>query len=59
MNNPNTIAAINRILLQTAITADPVVERSKAQKLIRLAKLKAELFELGYIVERIAREKAE
>lgn len=50
MTNPNTTAALNRILLQTAIKAEPVVERSAAQKAIRIAKMRAELVELGYSV---------
>lgn len=48
--SPNTTAEINRILLQTAIKADPVVERSVVQNEMRLAKMRAELVELGYSV---------
>ena len=59
MTDPNTTAVINRILLRTAINADPICDRSEAQKLIRVARLRAELFELGYRVERITKEDAE
>lgn len=48
--SPNTTAKINSILLQAAIKADRVVERSVAQNEIRLAKMRAELVELGYSI---------
>lgn len=50
MTDPNTTATINRILLRTAIKAEPIVERSAAQKAIRIAKMRAELVELGYSI---------
>jgi hypothetical protein len=50
MTNPDTTAAINRILLRTAINADPICDRSEDQKLLRIAKLRAELLERGYSV---------
>lgn len=50
MNNPDTTAAVNRILLRTAIKAEPIVERSAEQKAIRVDRMRAELHELGYSV---------
>jgi hypothetical protein len=50
MTDPNTTAAVNRILLRTATKAEPVVERSVEQKAARIAKMRAELIELGYSV---------
>lgn len=50
MTDPNTTGTINRILLRTAINAEPIVDRSAAQKAIRIAKMRAELVELGYSV---------
>lgn len=59
MTDPNATATINRLLLRTAINADPICDRSEAQKLIRVARLRAELAELGYRVERITKEKVD
>lgn len=68
--SPNTTAEINRILLQAAIKADPIVELSPAQKELRIANMRAELIDLGYSIvttvwlnavlsEKTARETAE
>lgn len=46
----NTTAEINRILLRTATRADPIVERSVAQKELRIEKMRAELVDLGMSV---------
>jgi hypothetical protein len=48
--SPNTTAKINSILLRAAVKADRVVERSAEQKEIRVAKMRAELIELGYSI---------
>lgn len=50
MTDPDTTAAINRLLLRTAINAEPIVERSVAQKAMRIAKMRAELDQLGYSI---------
>lgn len=52
MTDPNTTAAINRILLRTAINADPIIGRSKEQILERVSKLRGELHDMGYSVVR-------
>jgi hypothetical protein len=50
MTNPDTTAAVNRILLRTATNAEPIVDRNEAQKAVRIGKMRAELIELGYSV---------
>jgi hypothetical protein len=50
MTSIEDTAEINRILLQAAIKADPVVDRNEAQRQIRVAKMRAELVDLGYSV---------
>jgi hypothetical protein len=50
MTDPNTTGSINRILLRTAINAEPIVDRSANQKLVHISKLRAELHDLGYSI---------